>query len=123
VVLARHSADPQFPFKALFQREILNLTAPDADGWATGDCPYCRQPAGFRANLVTGRWVCLPPPTSRPDPDRERQRGRRFSAGGRAPMPGEAASARRGARKVVSLTDERPVELSARPRCGTRGDV
>jgi hypothetical protein len=48
------------PFEAPFRREIPNLGAPDADGWAIGDCPYCQTPGGLKANLRTGRWLCLP---------------------------------------------------------------
>ena len=55
----------RFPYWSLFSKEIPDLSMPDADGWATGSCPYCREPGTFRVNLKSGRWVCLPAPTAR----------------------------------------------------------
>ena len=52
---------PEYPFEAPFRREVRNLGAPDAEGWAIGDCPYCGTAGGLKANLRTGRWLCLPP--------------------------------------------------------------
>jgi hypothetical protein len=49
------------PYAVLFQEIVPNLNEPDEDGWATGDCPYCGDIGSFRANLKTGRWLCLPP--------------------------------------------------------------
>lgn len=54
--------DDARPFQALFERIIPNLGPPDADGWAVGDCPYCGDKQSLRANVITGRWTCVPAP-------------------------------------------------------------
>lgn len=51
-----------YPFESLFRRLVPDLTTPDSDGWSSGTCPYCGDRNSFRANLLTGKWVCLPAP-------------------------------------------------------------
>ncbi len=49
-----------YPFASLFQRYVPDLSRPDAEGWASGSCPFCGDPDTFRVNLRSGHWVCLP---------------------------------------------------------------
>lgn len=66
--------DDARPFQALFERIIPNLGPPDADGWAVGDCPYCGDKQSLRANVITGRWTCVPaPPMPRSRAKRHRE--------------------------------------------------
>jgi hypothetical protein len=58
----------RWPYEAAFKLEVPNLGLPDAEGWAVGDCPYCRTPGGLKANLRSGRWLCLPPAPPTPPP-------------------------------------------------------
>lgn len=51
---------PRWPYEAAFKLEVPDLGPPDADGWAVGTCPACRTPRGLKANLLTGKWLCLP---------------------------------------------------------------
>lgn len=51
-----------YPYWTLFKSYIADLGPPNAHGWATGSCPFCREPGTFRVNLKSGRWVCLPSP-------------------------------------------------------------
>jgi hypothetical protein len=48
------------PYWSLFQKQVPDLCTPDADGWASGSCPFCGEAGTFRVNLRSGRWVCLP---------------------------------------------------------------
>ena len=52
----------RYPYKSLFKKYVSDLGEPDADGWATGTCPYCGDQGTFRVNLKSGRWTCLPLP-------------------------------------------------------------
>lgn len=52
----------QRPFEAVFRNLVPDLTRPDPEGWSVGTCPYCQEAQSFRANVVTGKWLCLPNP-------------------------------------------------------------
>lgn len=56
----------RYPYESLFRKYVFDLGEPDEDGWATGSCPFCREPGTFRVNLKSGRWVCLPTPPKQP---------------------------------------------------------
>src|SRR5687767_14912477 len=45
----------------VFREVVPDLSPPDLAGWASGTCPYCKVTGAFRANLKSGRWLCLPP--------------------------------------------------------------
>jgi len=47
--------------RSVFIEVVPDLGEPDPFGWATGQCPYCKVPGAFRANIRTGAWLCLPP--------------------------------------------------------------
>ncbi len=54
----------RFPYWSLFKSYVRDLGQPDAEGWASGSCPFCGEANTFRVNLKSGRWVCLPAPGS-----------------------------------------------------------
>jgi hypothetical protein len=58
-----------YPYWNLFKSQIADLSDPDAEGWASGSCPYCGDPDTFRVNLKSGRWVCLPKPSIKKEVD------------------------------------------------------
>lgn len=57
-----------YPYLTLFKTYITDLGPPDADGWASGSCPFCGEADTFRVNLKSGRWVCLPTPSPNGQP-------------------------------------------------------
>lgn len=57
-----------YPYLSLFKQYVSDLGPPDEEGWASGSCPFCGEADTFRVNLQSGRWVCLPTPVRKKQP-------------------------------------------------------